>query len=252
MQSTEAWKPVVGYERLYEVSSLGRVRSLDRITPHNSARSGTQLTRGRVRKLAVNGTPPRVTLTLWRDGGQKTRLVHHLVLEAFVGPRPEGTEGCHFDGDATNNQIDNLRWDTHLANEADKARHGTHSNAVKTHCPRGHVLESPNLVESDLRNGGRKCRACNQAGASAFKRGEQFDPAYADWVFSRIMSGRIGERVTHCPYGHLLEGANLVPSSLRQGRRQCLACNRSRSITKGKRLPFDPVLADSKYAAIMR
>lgn len=49
-----------------------------------------------------------------------------LVLEAFVGPCPEGMEACHFpDRDPANNQLENLRWDTHQANMVDKATHGT-------------------------------------------------------------------------------------------------------------------------------
>jgi len=51
--------------------------------------------------------------------------VAHLVLTAFVGPRPEGMECCHNDGDETNDHADNLRWDTHSANLLDRRRHGT-------------------------------------------------------------------------------------------------------------------------------
>src|SRR5262245_33311629 len=56
---------------------------------------------------------------------QRTYRVHQLALEAFVGPRPEGCECCHNDGDHTNNALSNLRWDTAKANAADQARHGT-------------------------------------------------------------------------------------------------------------------------------
>jgi hypothetical protein len=52
------------------------------------------------------------------------RLVHHLVLEAFVGSRPPGTECCHNDDDPANNRLSNLRWDTHLANMGDMKRRG--------------------------------------------------------------------------------------------------------------------------------
>lgn len=55
--------------------------------------------------------------------GQISRLVHRLVLETFVGPCPEGMEGCHNDGDHTNNQLGNLRWDTHQENIQDRDRH---------------------------------------------------------------------------------------------------------------------------------
>ena len=48
---------------------------------------------------------------------------HLLVLEAHVSPRPVGLEGCHNDGDPTNNVVGNLRWDTHSANLLDIARH---------------------------------------------------------------------------------------------------------------------------------
>lgn len=51
--------------------------------------------------------------------------VHELILLAFVGPRPEGMEGCHCDGDSQNNRISNLRWDTPKANRADKLLHKT-------------------------------------------------------------------------------------------------------------------------------
>jgi hypothetical protein len=51
-------------------------------------------------------------------------MVHRLVLETFRGPCPEGMEGCHNDGNQLNNRLENLRWDTHLANVKDRAKHG--------------------------------------------------------------------------------------------------------------------------------
>lgn len=57
--------------------------------------------------------------------------VHRLVLEAFVGPCPFGMEGCHNDGDPTNNNLVNLRWDTHKNNEKDKIKHGTSGKSYK-------------------------------------------------------------------------------------------------------------------------
>ena len=61
--------------------------------------------------------------------------VHHLVLEAFVGPRPEGYECCHKDGNPMNNNLPNLYWGTPAQNDADQSRHGRkkgekHHNAV--------------------------------------------------------------------------------------------------------------------------
>jgi hypothetical protein len=65
-----------------------------------------------------------VTIHLSRSK-QVSRLVHRLVLETFTGPCPHGMEACHEDGNPANNRLDNLRWDTPVANNADKVRHGT-------------------------------------------------------------------------------------------------------------------------------
>lgn len=60
------------------------------------------------------------------NGLRTQRRVHHLVLEAFVGPCPNGHQACHFpDRDVTNNRRCNLRWDTLLENARDRIRHGT-------------------------------------------------------------------------------------------------------------------------------
>lgn len=59
-------------------------------------------------------------------------MVHRLVLEAFVGPCPAGMEGCHGDGDPTNNRITNLRWDTPENNWADRKRHGRGCEGTKS------------------------------------------------------------------------------------------------------------------------
>lgn len=53
------------------------------------------------------------------------KRVHVLVLELFVGPKPDGHEGCHWNGIKTDNRVENLRWGTHLENMRDKHRHGT-------------------------------------------------------------------------------------------------------------------------------
>ena len=68
------------------------------------------------------------------NGKQRNRFIHRLVLEAFIGPCPDGMEGCHNDGDKGNNKLSNLRWDTPVNNANDRRMHGTHreGEAVKT------------------------------------------------------------------------------------------------------------------------
>jgi hypothetical protein len=104
----EVWKPVVGYEGSCVVSNMGRVRSCA----------------GVVRKPYYRN-PGYAIVNLSRPKSIKTWYVHRLVLEAFVGPCPDGMECCHNDGDPTNNRLENLRWDTRCANQADRVRHGT-------------------------------------------------------------------------------------------------------------------------------
>lgn len=113
----EEWRDVVGWEGLYQVSSLGQVRSLPR--PN---RKGV----GRILKygIQVNGSYRAVTLS--SGPRQSRRLVHLLVLEAFHGPRPDGMVGCHGPGGSQDNRASVLRWDTPSANSGrDRLRDGT-------------------------------------------------------------------------------------------------------------------------------
>jgi hypothetical protein len=61
---------------------------------------------------------------LLSQGGRSKRVyVHRVVLEAFVGPCPEGMQACHCNGNPTDNRLENLRWDTPLENQADRYHH---------------------------------------------------------------------------------------------------------------------------------
>lgn len=128
----EEWRPVRGWADLYEVSSLGNVRSLDRERMVEGRRGVLYLRRyrGRILKQSRNkgGYP---SIGLHRDGVQTTKDVHPLVAEAFHGPCPEGMEVAHLDGDRTNNRIGNLAFKTHAENEADKRQHGTHASGER-------------------------------------------------------------------------------------------------------------------------
>ncbi len=113
-ESLERWLPVVGWEGLYEVSDLGRVRCLPRKWVPQ-----TRL----LKTVHSPGKYPQVGL--FKPGRKLTQMVHQLVAKAFLGPCPSGMEVCHFDGNRANNAVSNLRYDTRKANHADKRRHGT-------------------------------------------------------------------------------------------------------------------------------
>lgn len=122
---TEEWRPIPGWEGFYEASSHGRVRSVTRTVKHPA--SGSMQIQGRVLRPAPHRSG-HLWVELCGPAGKKTRQVHQLVLEAFVGPKPPGMDGCHYDGNPQNNHIENLRWDTRAGNLADAIRHGTFHN----------------------------------------------------------------------------------------------------------------------------
>jgi len=140
----EVWRPVVGLEGLYEVSDLGRVRSL----PRRMDKSRRKIYGGVVLRCEIAGNG-YIRATMRRYRQRINRPVHHLVLEAFVGPCPSGMQGCHNDGVPSNNRLSNLRWDTPTNNHADKVRHGTmlrgetHPHSKLTEADVRTILESP-------------------------------------------------------------------------------------------------------------
>lgn len=151
----ERWLPVTGYEGCYEVSSQGKVRSVD----HLDGRG--RRVKGRV--LAFRPLPngrPRVSLS--RGGVATDAYPYRLVLEAFVGPCPDGMEALHWDDDFGNNAIENLRWGTRTENMRDMSRNGG-GNAGRTHCPSGHAYTVENTYVYPGERKHRGCRECGRA-----------------------------------------------------------------------------------------
>lgn len=123
---TEEWRPVVGYEGLYEVSSLGQVRSLARKTyGQRGSRDLPQKVLKQRSPLSPNGNQRYPYVGLCKSGVKKTAHVHRIVLAAFVGERPIGMQARHLNGNPEDNRINNLAWGTKLENEADRKKHGT-------------------------------------------------------------------------------------------------------------------------------
>jgi len=115
----EIWKDIIDYIGLYMISNYGNVKSLN----YNNTRKEQILKPGKEKGgyLHVN---------LFKNGSAKKYKIHHLVLKTFVGLCPSGMEGCHGDGNPSNNFVENLRWDTHSNNQRDRKFHGTTNKPI--------------------------------------------------------------------------------------------------------------------------
>lgn len=162
----EDWKPVVGYEGLYAVSSIGRVRSF------HHRKDGPE---GRLMKIHYNVESGYAYVVLSLNGSSRHWYVHILVLEAFDKPCPPGMECRHDDGDRANARLTNLSWGTGSENNLDQVRHGTHNNASKEKCKKGHDYTEENTYYYRRADGSIKQRACKicRAGWSAQWRKNQ-------------------------------------------------------------------------------
>ena len=117
----EIWKDIKGYEGLYQVSNLGRVKSLDKIIVTIDRKNRCQ--KGKILKLQISKYGYNV-ITLWNNNISKQFKVHRLVAIAFI-PNPNNLPQInHIDEDKLNNKIDNLEWCTALENNH-------HSNIAK-------------------------------------------------------------------------------------------------------------------------
>jgi hypothetical protein len=137
----EEWRPIPGWEREYEVSSIGRIRSLPRPTARGIRGGGLIKTPiKRNKRIAY----------LSRSGYLKQVYVGRMVALAFHGePKPEQI-ACHLDGDPLNNLVSNIAW----------SDHGTNRNKLATHCWRGHLFDEANTYW--MPKGYRSCRECRK------------------------------------------------------------------------------------------
>jgi hypothetical protein len=126
--SHEVFKPIAGFESIYEVSNFGRVKRVKGQSPTY---------KGRICAPRPNLDGYHRVCLCNAPNTDVDKFVHVLVLETFVGPCPPGMEACHGDGNPGNPNLSNLRWDTPANNALDKRRHAKtagekHANAKIT------------------------------------------------------------------------------------------------------------------------
>jgi hypothetical protein len=120
--NTEAWLQVVGWESFYEVSDQGRVRRTAR---------GKGASKFEAKTPTVIGSHAVVSLN---RPGEPTRAfgIHKLMMQAFVGPCPDGMEVRHVDGNGLNNTLDNLEYATKRQNADDRVRDGATTHLARS------------------------------------------------------------------------------------------------------------------------
>jgi hypothetical protein len=120
----EEWRDIPGWEGLYQASSLGNIRSLERTIDHGR---GKRKLRSVV--LAQDCSCARYRQVKLTSGPRRqTRTVHSLVCAAFHGDRPDEMVAAHLDGDGANNAASNLKWVTQMENVRHSKIHGTFSD----------------------------------------------------------------------------------------------------------------------------
>ncbi len=123
------WKPVPGFGGFYEASDMGDIRTVERVVTklHRSGKTIQQKYKSRILKPSRSDKYGHMVVHIGFDGKTCNVAVHRLVLLAFTGEPSAGQEACHNNGNASDNRVSNLRWDSHLSNNQDRRKHGNYA-----------------------------------------------------------------------------------------------------------------------------
>lgn len=166
--ANEDWRPVVGFDGRYDVSSLGRVRNVRT---------------GHIKKSCKKLTGEYRLMSLCPLGGRsRAYSLHRIVASAFLGPCPEGLQCAHLNGDPSDNRAANLAYVTAKQNNAHKHLHGT-----AQHGERHHAARLTNTVVLQLRQRARD--------------GEDIIPLAKEFGFERsaVCDAIVGRTWRHLP-----------------------------------------------------
>ena len=124
IMENEIWKDIPGYEGKYQASTMGRIRSLDRLIEYNCPTRKTykKMVKGRILRPGRYCKSGHVSVVLGH--GANGSPVHQLIARTFLGPCPDGKEVLHNNGKPTDNRLCNLRYDTRTENILDVYRQG--------------------------------------------------------------------------------------------------------------------------------
>lgn len=163
----EIWKDIQGYEGLYQVSNLGKIKSLDRIIKANKD-GGKRLAKGELKTLQ-KGWHGYLWVALCKNGKSKTYSVHRLVALAFIENKENMPQVNHIDGNKENNSVGNLEWCDDAKNIRHALYNGLVKNAKSVRCiETGEVFVSSGEAQRLLGVSGRTIRnVCSGKGSTA-------------------------------------------------------------------------------------
>jgi hypothetical protein len=110
----EIWKDIIGYEGLYQVSNMGRVRSADRLLPFGKHKK--VLYKGKIKTIQYLKKSGHAFVYLWKENKMKVSYVHRLVAQAFIHNPKNYPIVMHIDNNPANNLPSNLQWGTQTHN----------------------------------------------------------------------------------------------------------------------------------------
>lgn len=139
----ETWKDIKGYEGKYQVSNLGRVKSLYRTNYDINSSSYRMIKQEKILKLNCDNR--YVYVELFKDGERKNPKVHRLVLETFNPTNNKDLEINHIDGNKLNNRLENLEWVTHSENMVHSYKIGLHKKKIGSQ-----HIKSKKVLQYDL------------------------------------------------------------------------------------------------------
>lgn len=161
----EIWCDVVGWEGRYQVSNRGRVRSFCQRGPGEIKKAQPHVLKAHPNRKGY------LKVVLSRPGQRLTKMNHLLVLETFVGPRPQGMETRHLNGNKEDDRLENLAWGTALENQEDRRRHGT--------MPEGESHPRAKLTANEVQGLRRLCESGTSVAEAARRLGVNLPSAYA-------------------------------------------------------------------------
>lgn len=162
---TERWVDVIGYEGLYSISTLGRVRSEPRRVPRGA---GLLSVPSKILSAAPRSHGYR-QVDLYRGNQREGRTIHSLLGQHFLEGWDRNSVVRHLNDNKLDLRLKNLAIGTHAENAADKVRNGNHHYAKRTHCKNNHELNEGNTRER-TDGTGRRCITCANERSKESKR----------------------------------------------------------------------------------